>query len=152
WDADDVREDDLQPQPERPQALLHGPQQHRQPAPLPRLAARADVLGQDAVVLHLHQAAPGPAADERPGGVRRAARRLHRPPEVPAVSAPESVAIGVVTYNRAELLARMLAGLATLDRRPDAVIVVDNASTDDTAAVLAGEHDLPLQVIRSEEN
>ena len=26
--ADDVRPDDVQPQPERPQALLHGPQQH----------------------------------------------------------------------------------------------------------------------------
>lgn len=49
---------------------------------------------------------------------------------------PETVAIVVVTYNRAELLANMLAGLERLDRRPDAVIVVDNASTDTTAEVL----------------
>ena len=57
-----------------------------------------------------------------------------------------------MTYNRAALLTRMLAGLAALDRRPDAVIVVDNASSDHTATVLDGSLDLPLQVIRSEEN
>ena len=58
----------------------------------------------------------------------------------------ETVAVVVVTYNRAALLTRMLAGLAALDRTPDAVIVVDNASTDHTATVLAGVTDLPLQV------
>ncbi len=75
-----------------------------------------------------------------------------RPPQPPV----ETVAVVVVTYNRAALLTRMLAGLAALDRRPDAVIVVDNASTDHTATVLAGAAtswaDLPLQVIRPEEN
>jgi rhamnopyranosyl-N-acetylglucosaminyl-diphospho-decaprenol beta-1,3/1,4-galactofuranosyltransferase len=64
----------------------------------------------------------------------------------------ETVAVVVVTYNRAALLTRMLAGLAALDRKPDAVIVVDNASTDHTATVLAGVTDLPLQVIRPDEN
>jgi rhamnopyranosyl-N-acetylglucosaminyl-diphospho-decaprenol beta-1,3/1,4-galactofuranosyltransferase len=64
----------------------------------------------------------------------------------------ETVAVVVVTYNRAALLTRMLAGLAALERKPDAVIVVDNASTDHTATVLDGVHDLPLQVIRPEEN
>jgi rhamnopyranosyl-N-acetylglucosaminyl-diphospho-decaprenol beta-1,3/1,4-galactofuranosyltransferase len=64
----------------------------------------------------------------------------------------ETVAVVVVTYNRAALLTRMLAGLAALDRRPDRVIVVDNASTDHTATVLDAVHDLPLQVIRPEEN
>jgi GT2 family glycosyltransferase len=64
----------------------------------------------------------------------------------------ETVAVVVVTYNRAALLTRMLAGLAALDTRPDAVIVVDNASTDHTATVLAGVQDLPLQVITAEEN
>ena len=68
----------------------------------------------------------------------------------------ETVAVVVVTYNRAALLTRMLAGLAALDRTPDAVIVVDNASTDHTATVLdtAGleKTALKLQVIRPEEN
>jgi rhamnopyranosyl-N-acetylglucosaminyl-diphospho-decaprenol beta-1,3/1,4-galactofuranosyltransferase len=64
----------------------------------------------------------------------------------------ETVAVVVVTYNRAALLTRMLAGLAALDTKPDAVIVVDNASTDHTATVLAGVQDLPLQVITPAEN
>ena len=64
----------------------------------------------------------------------------------------ETVAVVVVTYNRADLLRVMLAGLAALQRRPDAVIVVDNASTDHTAAVLEAERALPLQVIRPDDN
>jgi rhamnopyranosyl-N-acetylglucosaminyl-diphospho-decaprenol beta-1,3/1,4-galactofuranosyltransferase len=69
---------------------------------------------------------------------------------------PETVAVVVVTYNRASLLTRMLAGLAALDHTPDAVIVVDNASTDHTATVLEGAAtsggDLALQVIRPDDN
>lgn len=57
----------------------------------------------------------------------------------------------VVTYNRADLLVGMLDGLAALERRPDAVIVVDNASTDHTQDVLRRD-DLPLQVITAPEN
>ena len=72
-----------------------------------------------------------------------------RPPQPPGA---ETVAVVVVTYNRAALLTRMLAGLAALDHAPDAVIVVDNASTDHTATVLDGVTDLELQVIRTEEN
>jgi rhamnopyranosyl-N-acetylglucosaminyl-diphospho-decaprenol beta-1,3/1,4-galactofuranosyltransferase len=64
----------------------------------------------------------------------------------------ETVAVVVVTHNRAALLTRMLAGLAASQRRPDAVIVVDNASSDHTSTVLDGTVDLPLQVIRSDEN
>ena len=52
------------------------------------------------------------------------------------MTAHESVAVVVVTYNRADLLRGMLAGLAGQTRAPDAVIVVDNASTDHTAHVL----------------
>jgi len=64
----------------------------------------------------------------------------------------ERVAVVVVTYNRADLLAGMLAGLARSERAPDAVFVVDNASTDHTRAVLA-ESTLPgLVAIHTDEN
>lgn len=68
------------------------------------------------------------------------------------MTAHETVAVVVVTYNRAELLGRMLDGLAAQTRRPDAVVVVDNASTDHTGELLAARDDLPLQVITSPEN
>jgi len=42
----------------------------------------------------------------------------------------------VVTYNRRELLLESLAAVQAQSRPPDAVIVVDNASTDDTAAAV----------------
>ena len=51
----------------------------------------------------------------------------------------ESAAIVVVTYNRADLLERMLErARPRWTAAPDAVIVVDNASTDHTRAVLEG--------------
>ena len=62
----------------------------------------------------------------------------------------ETVAVVVVTHNRADLLSGMLDGLAAQTRRPDAVIVVDNASTDHTGEVLAARTDLPLRVITQE--
>ncbi len=49
----------------------------------------------------------------------------------------ERVAVVVVTFNRADLLERMLTGLAALERAPDAVFVVNNASSDHTREVLA---------------
>ncbi|GEP36766.1 rhamnosyltransferase [Nocardioides psychrotolerans] len=67
----------------------------------------------------------------------------------------ETVAIVVVTFNRADLLVGMLAGLEALERCPEAVIVLDNASTDHTAEVLGEARDrgtLALQVITSPEN
>jgi GT2 family glycosyltransferase len=64
----------------------------------------------------------------------------------------ETVAVVIVTYNRADLLTRGLDGLAASTRAPDAVIVFDNASTDHTPDVLAARDDLPLQVVRSPEN
>jgi rhamnopyranosyl-N-acetylglucosaminyl-diphospho-decaprenol beta-1,3/1,4-galactofuranosyltransferase len=66
--------------------------------------------------------------------------------------AVETVAVVVVTYNRADLLERMLHGLGALERLPDAVIVVDNASADHTPAVLAAATNPGLQVIRAEDN
>jgi len=66
-------------------------------------------------------------------------------------SARESVAVVIVTFNRADLLARMLDGLTAQTRPPDAVYVVDNASTDHTRTVLQ-RHDLPLRVTHLEDN
>jgi GT2 family glycosyltransferase len=64
----------------------------------------------------------------------------------------ETVAVVVVTFNRADLLERMLDGLAAQTRLPDAVIVVDNASTDHTREVLTGRTDLPLQAVHAPDN
>ena len=43
----------------------------------------------------------------------------------------------VVTFNRAALLGQVLAALAAQTRPPDDILVIDNASTDGTAALLA---------------
>lgn len=65
----------------------------------------------------------------------------------------ETVAVVVVTYNRADLLRGMLAGLAAQTRVPDTVIVVDNASSDHTADVLAAAPaGLPLEVVTAPTN
>ena len=70
------------------------------------------------------------------------------------MSGRESVAVVVVTFNRADLLAGMLDGLAAQTRRPDAVYVIDNASSDHTRQVLEHHHggDLPLRVTHSPDN
>jgi GT2 family glycosyltransferase len=62
----------------------------------------------------------------------------------------ETVAVVVVTHNRADLLVGMLDGLAAQTHAPDAVVVVDNGSTDHTSEVLAlaaEGTDLPIEVI-----
>ncbi|KAB2370838.1 glycosyltransferase [Actinomadura montaniterrae] len=46
------------------------------------------------------------------------------------------VAAVVVTYNRIELLAEALAALGAQTRRPDRIVVVDNASGDGTAEMV----------------
>ena len=78
---------------------------------------------------------------------------------VPAMaSGPErrdSVAVVVATHDRAELLVRLLDALRVQTRPPDEVVVVDDASSDATAAVLATavtDGDLPIEVIRLDEN
>ncbi len=64
----------------------------------------------------------------------------------------DSVAVVIVTFNRAELLTGCLDGLSRQTAPPDAVYVVDNASTDATRAVLEARTDLPLHAIHSTEN
>jgi len=67
----------------------------------------------------------------------------------------ERLAVVVVTYNRADLLVGMLDGLAAQTRPADAIIVIDNASTDHTRKVLDARLDegiLPLVITTTEEN
>ncbi|WP_232524821.1 glycosyltransferase family 2 protein [Nocardioides mangrovicus] len=64
----------------------------------------------------------------------------------------ETVCVVVVTFNRADLLRGLLERLAALDTVPDAVLVVDNASTDHTAQVLAESANPGLAVVSMAEN
>ncbi len=50
------------------------------------------------------------------------------------MTAVPSLAAVIVTYNRADKLIRVLEALEAQSRVPDRIYVVDNASTDDTAA------------------
>lgn len=52
-------------------------------------------------------------------------------------SVPDKIAIAIVTFNRSALLAELLESVRTMDDAPWKVIVVDNASTDDTQEVIA---------------
>jgi rhamnopyranosyl-N-acetylglucosaminyl-diphospho-decaprenol beta-1,3/1,4-galactofuranosyltransferase len=51
-------------------------------------------------------------------------------------AAPRSIAAIIVTYNRVRLLEECLLAVSRQTRAPDMVIVIDNASTDDTPAML----------------
>lgn len=64
----------------------------------------------------------------------------------------ETVGVVVVTFNRADLLGRTLDGLAAQTHAPDAVIVVDNASTDHTREVLDAHRGLDLRRIHLDSN
>lgn len=64
-----------------------------------------------------------------------------------------SVVAVVVSYNRRELLARTLAGIAAGKALPGAVIVVDNASTDGSADFVAGlNNGLNIDLVRLDKN
>ncbi|HLQ52917.1 MAG TPA: glycosyltransferase [Streptosporangiaceae bacterium] len=58
---------------------------------------------------------------------------------VTAGDPPRVIAV-VVTYNRQQLLLEALAAVHSQSRPPDAVIVVDNASTDETAAAVRASY------------
>ena len=51
---------------------------------------------------------------------------------------PASAAIAIVTYNRSELLARLLESIERMDPKPGRVIVIDNASADNTTELVNG--------------
>lgn len=65
-------------------------------------------------------------------------------------SAQRVVAV-VVTYNREQLLEACLDALAAQERRPDAVVVIDNASTDASGRV-AEEHQVGADVVHLRRN
>src|SRR4051812_36690273 len=74
-------------------------------------------------------------------------------PRVSASEGPDhahSVCAVVVTYNRRDLLARCLDHLERQSRPPEGILVVDNASTDGTAELLASRHG--VEVMRLPEN
>lgn len=49
---------------------------------------------------------------------------------------PTSATIAVVTYNRSGLLTRLLSSIERMDPKPGRVVIVDNASSDDTTQVV----------------
>lgn len=69
---------------------------------------------------------------------------------IPADSAfdPSSATIVVVTYNRTHLLTRLLDSIERMDPAPGHLVVIDNASTDDTTAVVESYRDrLPTTLV-----
>lgn len=50
-------------------------------------------------------------------------------------------AIVVVTYNRSTLLSRLLGSIERMDPKPGRVVIVDNASADDTGDVVESFRD-----------
>ena len=49
---------------------------------------------------------------------------------------PASATIAIVTFNRSALLTRLLDSITVMDPKPGHVVIVDNASTDDTTEVV----------------
>jgi GT2 family glycosyltransferase len=81
-----------------------------------------------------------PAPGENGTTSAAAARRQARPRRTAAP--PATVTVVVATRNRARLLDRCLTALAAQSRRPDAVVLVDDASTDPgTDAAIAAHRD-----------
>ncbi|WP_312181654.1 glycosyltransferase [Arthrobacter sp.] len=67
----------------------------------------------------------------------------------------DGLTLVIVTFNRSGYLRGLLQSVAALDPAPEHIVVVDNASTDDTAAVLAGIQPgfpVPLSVERLTKN
>lgn len=54
---------------------------------------------------------------------------------------PASATIAIVTYNRSGLLSRLLESIASMDPKPGHVVVIDNASVDDTTDVVESYRD-----------
>lgn len=69
-------------------------------------------------------------------------------PQLIAPARTERIVAVVVTYNRRELLEQTLAGIAAGELTPTTVVLINNASTDDTATYLNSlTYSLPLDVV-----
>lgn len=66
------------------------------------------------------------------------------------ITNPRVVAV-VVAWNRQDLMVQALDGLASQTRAPEAVVVIDNASTDDSRAI-AKAHPVVDEVVTMPEN
>ncbi len=49
---------------------------------------------------------------------------------------PATATIAIVTFNRSNLLSRLLESIERMDPKPGHVVIVDNASVDDTTEVV----------------
>ena len=106
------------------------------------LPAQADAAGRLTIVLRSTIWAPEQAdagADARPlgCGVYDLVFTQTVPPLAALSTAPEDLSIVIPTYNRRAVLLRTLAALAAQTRQGFEVIVVDDGSTDGTAAAVA---------------
>ncbi len=64
-------------------------------------------------------------------------------------SAPARIAVVIVTFNSGDVLAGCLRSLAALDAvQLSAVVVADNASTDDSVAIADAASDLPVHAVQ----
>ncbi|MET0781717.1 MAG: glycosyltransferase, partial [Microbacterium sp.] len=54
---------------------------------------------------------------------------------------PASATIAIVTYNRSGLLTRLLESITRMDPKPGHVVIIDNASTDDTTELVESFRD-----------
>lgn len=70
---------------------------------------------------------------------------------VPIKCAKEKICALIVTYNRKDLLVECLTALQNQTRSLDAIILVDNASTDGTAQLLFDLGYLPQAVVTSDQ-
>lgn len=58
----------------------------------------------------------------------------------------------IVTFNRSAKLAKVIDAVMNQSVRPDVILVIDNASTDDTAEMVAAKADDTLRYVRLPEN
>ncbi len=63
------------------------------------------------------------------------------PSQISAPFDPASATIAIVTYNRSRLLSRLLESITRMDPKPGHVVIIDNASVDDTTELVESFRD-----------